>query len=274
MRKLSPSFAQHLAGEVTTIASCWLLSLKCGQQYGFTDANIDIKYGNITYLAATGFNKSAIYSDSSLSVDNLSIEAALDSDAIKEQDLISGKYDGAELEIFMVNYEDLTQGKIILKKGYLGSVIIQDGKFTAQIRGLSQQLNKQLTERYTSSCRAIFASQECGMKKENFTSFGIISSVKNNRIFNDNNRNEIASWWSYGIIEFLSGKNLGLTGWVKEFSLGQITCWLDFPYPVQIGDKYQITAGCDKNFTSCCNKFNNAVNFRGQPHLPGYEKII
>ena len=24
---------------------------------------------------------------------------------------------------------------------------------------------------------------------------------------------------------------------------------------------------CDKNFITCCNKFNNAVNFRGEPTI-------
>ncbi len=34
-----------------------------------------------------------------------------------------------------------------------------------------------------------------------------------------------------------------------------------------------LTAGCDKKFITCCNKFNNAVNFRGEPTIPD-EKFI
>ncbi|KHO03059.1 hypothetical protein JS55_04300 [Rickettsia felis str. LSU] len=33
-------------------------------------------------------------------------------------------------------------------------------------------------------------------------------------------------------------------------------------------EEVKIIAGCDKNFISCCNKFNNAINFRGEPLIP------
>lgn len=37
-----------------------------------------------------------------------------------------------------------------------------------------------------------------------------------------------------------------------------------------------LTVGCDKKFTTCCNKFNNAVNFRGEPLIPddNFIKVI
>jgi uncharacterized phage protein (TIGR02218 family) len=43
--------------------------------------------------------------------------------------------------------------------------------------------------------------------------------------------------------------------------------------PIQAGDKYSITAGCDKQFNTCVEKFNNAINFRGEPHIPQPERI-
>jgi len=35
-----------------------------------------------------------------------------------------------------------------------------------------------------------------------------------------------------------------------------------------------VTAGCDKRFDTCRNRFNNAVNFRGFPHIPGNDFVI
>ena len=35
------------------------------------------------------------------------------------------------------------------------------------------------------------------------------------------------------------------------------------------GDAFMVSAGCDKRFPTCKAKFDNAVNFRGFPHMPG-----
>ena len=47
-----------------------------------------------------------------------------------------------------------------------------------------------------------------------------------------------------------------------------------FPFNINVGDKFEITAGCDKEFSTCCSKFNNAINFRGEPNIPRNEKIL
>ena len=39
--------------------------------------------------------------------------------------------------------------------------------------------------------------------------------------------------------------------------------------PPQPGDTFTVTAGCDKRFATCRSKFDNQLNFRGFPHLPG-----
>ena len=41
------------------------------------------------------------------------------------------------------------------------------------------------------------------------------------------------------------------------------------PVPVEPGDAFDIKAGCDKQFATCREKFSNAANFRGFPHMPG-----
>lgn len=54
---------------------------------------------------------------------------------------------------------------------------------------------------------------------------------------------------------------------------GIFELWLSPPFKVQVGDGYEAMAGCDKYFDTCKNKFNNVVNFRGFPHLPGRDSI-
>ncbi len=43
---------------------------------------------------------------------------------------------------------------------------------------------------------------------------------------------------------------------------------------MQAGDAFTIRPGCDKSFATCRAKFDNAVNFRGFPHVPGTDQVL
>ena len=60
----------------------------------------------------------------------------------------------------------------------------------------------------------------------------------------------------------------------KQFQYNSIILASELPYKIEVGDNFNITAGCDKQFSTCCNKFNNAINFRGEPHLPGTDILL
>ena len=74
MKTISSNFETHLAGEVTTLATCWKLSLSNGTVFGFTDYDKDMVISGLTYKASSGFTPTAVSSTSSLSVDNLDVE--------------------------------------------------------------------------------------------------------------------------------------------------------------------------------------------------------
>ena len=46
------------------------------------------------------------------------------------------------------------------------------------------------------------------------------------------------------------------------------------PRPVVPGDGFVVTAGCDKRFTTCRDKFANVANFRGFPQMPGTDAVL
>ena len=43
---------------------------------------------------------------------------------------------------------------------------------------------------------------------------------------------------------------------------------------VSADDVFAITAGCDKRFATCQAKFDNTLNFRGFPHMPGNDYVL
>jgi uncharacterized phage protein (TIGR02218 family) len=61
---------------------------------------------------------------------------------------------------------------------------------------------------------------------------------------------------------------------IKEFSNKQFTLVLPMPNNVAVGDTFNARAGCDKTISTCIAKFNNAVNFRGEPYVPGMDKML
>jgi uncharacterized phage protein (TIGR02218 family) len=43
---------------------------------------------------------------------------------------------------------------------------------------------------------------------------------------------------------------------------------------VEPGCRVELRDGCDKRFETCVTRFANAVNFRGEPHLPGNDLLM
>lgn len=275
MKTISAGLSEHLAGEVTTLATCWKLTLTNETVKGFTDHDKNLVIDKIEYQAATGFLPTAIANTADLAVDNLDVEGMLDSASITEEDIMAGIYDFAEIEIFQVNYEDLSQGKLKLRKGWIGEVSIGKNRFVAEVRGLAQKLSKTIGELYSPSCRAILGDSRCKVNMAGFTVTGEITNVTSNRIIKDSARSEEPGYFTGGKITFTSGNNSGLAMEIKEFGAGGlIELALPMPYSIEVGDEYSMQAGCDKSFETCKAKFDNVINFRGEPHVPGLDRIL
>ncbi len=278
MKTISTPLANHLLGETTTLASCWKLTRRDATILGFTDHDKDIVFESVTYKAATGFTPSAIENNSSLGVDNLDIEGMLSDSVIAESDILAGKYDFAEIEIFQVNYNDLTQGALKLRRGWLGEVSLHKHQFVAEVRGLAQRLSQTIGELFSPSCRATLGDSRCTVNLAAHTVSGSVTTVISNQQFIDSARTELSGIFSAGIVVFTSGANNGLAIEVKEYnkltSGGQILLTLPMPFPIAIGDSYTMSKGCDKTTDTCFNRFSNIANFRGEPSVPGLDKML
>jgi len=279
MKQISTQLAAHLASEVTTLAGCWKLTRRDSTVLGFTDHDQDIIMDGITYAASTGFTPSAVQNSGTLSVDNLDVEGMLISGSITEADILAGLYDFAEIEIFQVNYTDLTQGTLQLRRGWLGEVSLYKQQFIAEVRGLTQRLSQTIGELYSSSCRATLGDSRCKVDMMANTVTGSVFTSSSNLQFTDSARTEASDTFSFGTVTFTSGANNGISMEVKEYIYtsglaGQLVLVLPMPYPILSGDSYSLTKGCDKTLTTCFLRFNNVVNFRGEPLVPGLDRML
>jgi uncharacterized phage protein (TIGR02218 family) len=53
----------------------------------------------------------------------------------------------------------------------------------------------------------------------------------------------------------------------------RIEFWQKLNFTVSPGDGVTLTTGCDKRFATCRDKFSNAINYRGFPHMPGTDFV-
>ncbi|PFH29150.1 DUF2163 domain-containing protein [Burkholderia sp. JKS000303] len=81
-------------------------------------------------------------------------------------------------------------------------------------------------------------------------------------------------YFAYGAVKWLTGANAGYSMEVKQFSPGLVVLALPMIHPIAVGDTYQIVAGCDKQFGTCKNRWNNVLNFRGEPYMPGNDTVL
>lgn len=168
MKSASAALDNHLQQQVTTLATCWRVTRTDGKRFHFTehdqDLVIDIGTGQgpATYKASSSFNRSSIKNDDTLSVDNLDLTGVLAASDIDETELRRGMFDFAKIEIFIVNWADLTQGILRIRKGWIGEVSISThGFFQSELRGLTQAFSQKTNELYSAECRADLGDSRC-----------------------------------------------------------------------------------------------------------------
>lgn len=275
MKNRSVSLEAHHNQECTTRAWCWKVVRKDGQTFGFTSVDFSFSFEGLTYSASTGITPSAIDAKADVSVSNMEVAGMLDSAAITEDDLKAGVWDGAAVQIFEVNYEDLSMGKMFLAGGTIGSVSAGRVSFQAELRGLGQKLQQPVGEVFTSSCAARLGDTRCKVVLAGYTVSSSVTSVASNRQFTASSLVQASDYFGAGLVRWLTGANEGFEMEVRDFASAVVTLALPMPNTISPGDTFEIIAGCrGRAITDCKTKFNNIVNFRGHPYVPGNDKVL
>lgn len=351
MKSVSTELDNHLQLQTTTVATCWEITRNDGQVFRFTDHDKDIEFEGNRYYSKVGYTRSAVVNDSSMSVDNLEVQGIVDSELLKTDELRAGLFDHAEVRIFLLNYKDLSQGIMRLRRGWLGEVTFGNGGvFRTELRGMTQALSQVITELYSPECRADLGDNRCKVNinppilgrsesleegdyyrvPETFVDTEDSSYTQdafNNRIFRvttagvtaasqpvydftvGNSTNDgtavliaeeawmrhavissvtdrktfqititepraVDDWFNYGALIFETSDNAGFAIEIKDWdqSLSKVTLFLPTPYIPEVGTKVKLYAGCDKRLDTCRSKFENTINFRGEPFVPGPDR--
>lgn len=200
MKTISVALKAHYAQQYGTIATCWKCTLQNGTIKGFTDHDRDLAIDGVTYLAESGYTASSVETTDALNVDNLEVAGMLVSPAITEADLRAGLWDFAAVEIFRVNWADLSQGREYVRVGHLGEVSAGRGQFTAELRGLMQHFSRVIGQLTSPSCRASLGDARCQVNLASHTVTGTLTGVaEDNCTLFDTSRVEAGPAASYAL---------------------------------------------------------------------------
>lgn len=174
---ISSALLTHYAQRTTSLCACWKVSLTSGAVLGVTEHDQDLAIDGLNYVARGGFMPSNFETQTRLAVDNLEAVGFLDSELIVADDLTSGLWNFALVEVFLVNWQDTSMGRDILMTGRLGEVSLERNIFKAELRGLSKAYAQLIGQIYQPACRATLGDMRCGVDLGAFTVTGTLATL-------------------------------------------------------------------------------------------------
>jgi uncharacterized phage protein (TIGR02218 family) len=255
-----------------TIAFCWRVERRDGVCLGFTTHDRDLSIADLRYRAMPGMLPSAITLSDGFELDTLQVSGALTSEAINRIDLSAGRWDGAAVSIFAIDWKNPDGDQILLARGEFGDVSIERNGFTTELRGPAARLNSPVVEQTSPECRATLGDKRCRVAMASRIATTEIVAVETEDVVHIA-EGAAGNAYGYGRLRWISGANSGLESSVRASEGTRLMLREPPRFPPAVGDMVETVEGCDKSFATCTARFANAANFRGEPHLPGMDLL-
>ena len=182
-----------------------------GVVFGFTDHDRPLEFGGVTYEPEFGFAASEIRSGADLAVDAQEAEGVLTSDTITETDILDGRWDNAQVEVWRVNWSAVSQ-RVLMRRGAIGQVRRGRLAFVAEVRSLAHVLNQTVGRTFQHACDAELGDARCGVDLDDpaFRATGSVTALTGDRSFTASGLGGFAAdWFALGRLTWTSGPNAG-----------------------------------------------------------------
>ncbi len=258
--------------ELETVATFWRVMRRDGVALGFTSHDRDLWFEGVLHRAAPGMVPSAIRRSADFEPDSAEVEGALSHAAISAEDLANGRYDGAVVQIGVVDWESLEQHTIY--RGTIGTVAEEAGSFTAALVSRKAELARDPVPRTSPSCRAAFCGPGCTLSAARFTHEALLAAWDAEANAATLECAASAAQLAGGTLRWLEGPLAGFTLGIAGTTAGGAVV-LDTPLDAApaIGSRALVREGCDRTLETCADRFANSVNFQGEPYLPGNDLV-
>lgn len=256
--------------EVSSLALCWRLERSDGVGIALTSHDRPFEYHGIAHVPLPAILPAAVTRSLGLDANSAEVTGALSSAALGAGDLVLGRWDGARAELTVVDWSNTDSSETRLLGGELGNIELRDGEYSAELRGVASKLERPVCPSTSEHCRAEFGDKSCRVDLAGRTVIALVVQIDGDRLTLDQSIDETAN---AGRLRYLTGSNTGVATTVIGAE-GHTVRVRDLPRArVEPGCKIEIREGCDKAFSTCVERFANAANFRGEPHLPGMDHL-
>lgn len=276
----SDAFLAHVKTGLTTLCRAWAITRTDGVIHGFTDHDRPLAFEGITFRADTGLSAAALAQSTGLSVDNSEALGALSDAAVRPEDIEAGRFDAAEVRAWLVNWAD-PDVRWLQFRGTIGEIRQAGGAFRAELRGVTESLNRPLGRVFQKPCTAVLGDIDCrfDLSAPGYRAEATPVEIEDQRVFVFDDLGGFAEeWFARGRLEILDGSGAGLWGMIKrdlvDGTSRRIELWQPLRGDIRVGDRMRVDAGCDKRLETCRLKFNNLLNYRGFPDIPGEDWIM
>lgn len=257
-------------GELACAAMCWRIERADGAGIGLTSHDRPLTRNGATYAPTPGMAPASITRSLGLDPHSSEVSGALSSDALEARDLSLGRWDGARVGLFAMDWAIPTEDQIDLLGGEFGEVSIDGDGFSAEIRGSAAALERPVCPSTSPYCRADFGDKKCRVDLAGRTVVAEIASNSDGELTLDH---AVDDRFLLGRLRYMSGENCGRSTVIIAVA-GATVRVRDLPRAeVEAGCRVELREGCDKTFQTCVERFANAANFRGEPHLPGTDLL-
>lgn len=256
-------------GSVTSFTFCWTLERKDGSGLAITAHDERVWSGGQTFETAPGLKPAAIIRGPG---DEPTGEAAgaLTIDALREEDLLAGRWDGARSRMLAVDWRRPEREPVVLTEGEIGHIVVEGTSFQADLLGPADRLKAAVCPSTSPECRATLGDKQCRVNMAGRSlRVRVVSSAANEIVVD----RAVPEGFAKGRLRWLSGQNCGLRGLISSCE-GRTLVLREVPrQPVRGGEQIVLQEGCDKRLQTCRSRFANVANFRGEPHLPGNDLL-
>ncbi|HWK40577.1 MAG TPA: DUF2163 domain-containing protein [Croceibacterium sp.] len=253
------------------LATFWRVQRRDGVTLGFTGHDRDLWFDGLLHRSAPGMVPSAVRRSADLSSDSAEVEGALTHDGIAAPDLAQGRFDGAGVTIGVIDWESLERE--VLYRGEIGEVSEEAGSFNAELRSAKTRLELDPVPRTSPTCRARFCGPGCTLSAARFTHEAVVETM-------DSAANRVtftggppATAMAGGEVRWIDDPQAGTTMRVNRADGGGLSLGFPLHAALEPGTRAVLREGCDHTLQTCRVRFANAVNFQGEPFVPGNDLL-
>lgn len=259
------------AAELETVATFWRLLRRDGVALGFVTHDCDLWLDGLRHRAAPGMVPSAIRRSAGLEPDSAEVEGALTHDAIAAADLACGRFDGARLLIGLADWQ--SGESTVLYSGTIGALTESGGRFQAVLTSRKAELQRDPVPRTSPTCRAAFCGPDCGLPAARFEARAQVASADRDAATVTLAGDRDGAPFAGGQLRWLAGPLAGTATAIRAASGAKLALAAPLDRAIPAGSAVLLREGCDRTLATCAARFGNAVNFRGEPFLPGNDFV-